>query len=247
EAVVPGVDGNVRAGTITAVEGPMSLYLVASNETATSGGGSSQVAIVTDDDKDKLQAQLFNDLKQKAFEKLNERLAPGSFIPPESVSYLAMSPAFTPFVGDVSPDLHLSMSVQATGLIVDTSAGNAVALDRLQRNMPPGSRLVADSVRYIPGSVSMQDDKTIAFSITAQGTLLRGIDVAAARSAVQGLPPDKAVTKLEDRFALAAPPAIALGPDWLPLVVPTEVPLVPWRIRVTIDWDAAVALAKRAS
>jgi hypothetical protein len=245
EAVLPGLSGNVRAGTITVVEGPLSLSTVVSNESPTGGGGSSQVAVVTEEDKQKLQSQLFEELKQKAFEKLNERLTPGMFVPAESVQYLALSPTFTPFVGDVSPDLYLSMSVQAVGLAVDTTAGNAAALDRLQRAMPPGSRLVANSVRYIPGSVALENENTVDFTVTAQGTLLRALDTGAARRAILGLTPDAAKALLAQRFALARDPDITLGPDWLPFVVPTNVPSVPWRIRTLVDWDAAAqAVAK---
>jgi hypothetical protein len=243
EAVLPGLTGNVRAGTITEVEGPLSLSVVVSNQAATGGGGSTQVSVVTEEDKEKLQAQLFEELKQKAYEKLTERLAPGTFVPAESVQYLAMSPTFTPFVGDVSPDLFLSMSVQATGLAVDTSNGNEVALARLQRAMPPGSRLIANSVRYIPSAVTVESEKAVKFSIIAQGQLLRGIDSAAARSAILGLTPERAAEALTERFALARAPRISLGPDWLPLIVPTEVPSVPWRIRVMVDWDQAAQIA----
>ncbi len=243
EAVLPGLSGNVRAGTITEVEGPLSLSVVVSNQAATGGGGSTQVSVVTEEDKAKLQAQLLEELKQKAYEKLTEHLPAGTFVPAESVQYLALSPTFTPFVGDASPDLFLSMSVQATGLAVDTSSGNSVALDRLQRAMPPGSRLVANSLRYIPGDVTMEGEKAVAFTILAQGTLLRGIDAAAARTTIMGLPPAQAVQALIQRFSLATPPEISLGPDWLPLIVPTEVPSVPWRIRILVDWDQAAQLA----
>ena len=78
EAQLPGVDGNVPAGMITDVEGSLALYLVVSNESDTTGGNSSEVAVVTDDDKSRLQAQLFEELKQQAFNKLTENLAPGS-------------------------------------------------------------------------------------------------------------------------------------------------------------------------
>jgi hypothetical protein len=201
--------------------------------------------VVTDDDKSRLQDQLFQQLKQQAYERLTERLAAGAFVPADSVSYLAMSPTFTPFVGDVSPQLSLSMSVQAVGLVVDTTSGDGVALQRLEMAMPPGSRLVADSVHYIPGSVTVQSDTAVGFSITVQGTLLRAIDTARARNTIAGMTPSQAVAALKDHFALASDPRIELGPDWLPMVVPTRVPSLPWRIRVDVDWDTATQIALR--
>jgi hypothetical protein len=243
EAVLPGPGGNVRAGTITRVEGPLSLSLLVANEAPASGGTMALVGVVTEEDKQQLQARLFEELKQRAHEQLNARLEPGGFIPAETVTYLALSPTFTPFVGEVSPELFLRMTVQAVGLVVDTRTGNEMALRRLQSVMPPGGRLISDTVRYIPGSVVVEDTRTVAFSITAEGTLLRGMDVTSVRTAVLGMPVERATAVLSERFLLARPPQIAPGPDWLPYVVPTSLPLLPWRIRVYVDWDGAAAMA----
>jgi len=243
EATQPGPSSNVHAGTVTRVEGPLGLLLLVANEVNFSGGTTAQVGVVTEEDKTRLQAQLFDELKTQALERLNERLTPGQFIPPESVTYMPLSPTFTPFVGEVSQELYLSMSVQAVGLAVDKGSADQVALARLQSAMPPGTRLISDTLRYIPGSVVVDDSQTVSFSVTGEGTLLQAIDDAAVRSAVLGLSPEEAQQMLMKRFSLAKPPKISLGPDWLPYIVPTRLPMLPWRIRVIIDWDAAAQLA----
>ena len=69
----------------------------------------------------------------------------------------------------MSPDLFLNMSVQAVGLVVNTEAGKTVALARLQDAMPPGTRLISDTLRYIPGGVAVKDPQTVSFSISAEG------------------------------------------------------------------------------
>lgn len=243
EAVLPGPTGNVRAGTITRVEGPLGLSLLVANDSAFTGGTLAQVGVVTEEDKARLQAQVFEELKAKALERLNERVDPGGFIPVDSVVYSALSPTFTPFVGEVSPELFLSMSVQAVGLVVDAKAGNDVALARLRSEMPPGSRLISDTVRFIPGSVAVEDARTVSFSVIAEGMLMRGIDTGAVRAAITGMSPDRAAAVLAERFALAEKPEISLGPDWLPYIVPVDLPVLPWRIRVIVDWDRAASLA----
>jgi len=243
EAVLPGPDGNVRAGTITRLEGPLALSVVVSNERATAGGNVAQVGVVTEDDKERLQATLYEDLRQKAYAALAEQLPPSKFVPVDSVVYLALSPTFTPFVGEVSEELFLSMSVQAVGLVVDARQGETIALSRLQDAMPPGSRLISDTLRFIPGAVDVQDDSTVNFSITAEGMLLKGVDRGAVRTTVVGLSPDAAAQTLMGRYQLASWPEIRLGPDWLPFVVPVNLPDLPWRIAVTVDWDRATEIA----
>jgi hypothetical protein len=244
EAQLPGPIGNVRAGTITQIDGPLALAAVVTNDAPTSGGGSREVGMVTEEDQVKLQAQLFEELKQKALEQLREKLEPGAFLAADSVSFLAMSPTFTPFVGDASDDLYLSMSVQAEGLVVDARSGDQLVLARLQNTMPPGSRLISDTVRFIPGAIVVENPQTVSFSMTAEGTLLRSVESGAVRSTVLGRTPEEAVAALTQRFTLAEEPRIHLGPDWLPLIVPTNLPLLPWRIRVHVDWDAAAEIAR---
>ncbi len=243
EALDAGPAGNARAGTVTRVEGPLGLSLLVANEANFSGGTTAKKGVVTEEDKVRLQEQLLEELKRQALERLDERTQGERFIPRESVSFLTLSPTFTPFVGEVSPDLYLSMSVQAVGLAADVEAGNQVALTRLQESMPPGTRLISDTVRFTPGSVRLEDPKTLAFSLTGEGTLLRDVDEGAVRNAVLGLSPAEARNVLAERFALARPPEIDLGPSWLPYVVPIKLPVLPWRIRVKVDWDTAAQWA----
>lgn len=243
EAVLPGPSGNVRAGTITRVEGPLALSLLVANAENFSGGTTAPVGVVTEEDKERLQTQLFEQLKLQAQERLRERVGSNALVPPETINYLALSPSFTPFVGEVSPELYLRMSVQAVGLSVDRAAAEQVALARLRNAMPPGTRLIADSVRYNLGPAVVDAQGRVNFTVTAEGTLLRGLDSGAVRRAIVGLSPEEAADVLLARFPIAAPPEIALGSDWLPYIVPINLPSLPWRIRVNVNWDTAAQLA----
>ncbi len=73
EALLPGPDGNARAGTVTRVEGPLSLSVAVSNDAGFGGGTTAPQPVVTEEDKTRLQAQLFEELKKQAFDKLVER------------------------------------------------------------------------------------------------------------------------------------------------------------------------------
>lgn len=247
QALLPGPSGNVRAGTVTRVEGPLSLSVAVANDAGFAGGTTAPQPVVTEEDKVRLQEELFAELKEQAIARLLERGAQGSLISPASATFLPLSPAFTPFVGEVSDELFLSMSVQAVGLSVDQAGANRIALDGLQLAMPSGTRLISDTVRFVPGSVVAAADGSIIFSVTAEGELLRAIEPAAVRSAVLGMSEDEARSVLRERFGLAATPAIRLGPDWLPYIVPVNLPALPWRIRVIVDWDEAAALAMAGS
>ena len=243
EALLAGPAGNVSAGTVTRVEGPASLSVMVANAEAFFGGSTQPMAVVLEEDKVRLEEQLFAQLKEEALARLNERVAGTMIIPPESVTFLKLAPTFTPFVGEVAEELYLNMSVQAVGLGVDRDAASAIGLNRLQAAMPPGTRLISETVRYAPGAAVLESADTIAYSVTGQGTLLRSIDAVEVRETIKGLPVDEAERILLERFPLAARPQIRLGPDWLPYIVPVELPALPWRIRVVVDWDGAAQLA----
>lgn len=247
EALLAGPDGNARAGTVTRVEGPLSLSIAVSNDAGFAGGTTAPQPVVLEEDKTRLQTQLFEELKKQAFEKLLERQSGSAFISPESVTYIALSPTFTPFVGEVSEELFLSMSVQAVGLAVEQTEANKAALAQLQQAMPPGTRMISDTVRFIPGAVVTQDDGSVSFTMTAEGELLRAVDSAAMRRAVLGLSEEAASDLLQERFALARPPEITRGPQWLPYIIPVNLPSLPWRIRIEVDWDEAARIAMRSS
>jgi hypothetical protein len=178
----------------------LALSVLVANDTPTAGGTLAKVGVVTEDDQKLLEAQLFERLKEQAFAELMERVEVGTFIPPESVEYLAMSPTFAPFIGEVSPDLSLSMSAQAVGLAVDSGAGSQTALAKLQSAMPPGTRLISDTIRFIPGSVIMEDQRTVTFDITAEGRLLRPVDARAIRTTASAWT-HEAAALLEERYS----------------------------------------------
>ena len=243
EALEPGPAGNARAGTVTRVEGPLALSVMVANEASFTGGTTAKVNIVTEEDKTRLQEQLFAELKRQALTRLNGKVAGQDIVPAESVSFVPLAPTFTPFVGEAAPELYLSMSVQAVGLAIDSRSANQLALARLQQAMPPGSRLISDTLRFETGAVSLTDAQTVAFQLTGEGTLLRSIDEDAVRQTARGRSPEEAAAALQKQFALARAPTIHLGPDWLPYVVPIKLPALPWRIRVRVDWDAAAQVA----
>jgi hypothetical protein len=135
------------------------------------------------------------------------------------------------------------MAVRAVGLGVDRDSARDIGLNRLQSAMPPGTRLISDTVSYSPSNVILENPRTIAYDVIAEGTMLQSIDDNAVRDAVLGLTPEEAEAELMRRFPLAEPPRVHLGPDWLPYVVPVTLPTLPWRIRVVVNWDEAAQLA----
>ncbi|NOZ27726.1 MAG: hypothetical protein GXP39_06700 [Chloroflexi bacterium] len=231
EAVDPGPAGNVRSGTITLVDGPLSPVLRVINEKPTTGGSVRQVNVVTNADKDRLRQAVLQQVQQTAYQRLSELLEEGEFLPRESIVTLILAETFDHFVDDPADTLGLRLRVLARGVAVDGEAGKQIALRVMQDQIPERARLLADSVRYQQGPVTVRGDR-VMYSLTATGEVVSDIDRAAVRAAIAGLPLDEARETLMREWPLAAPPELQLKPSWL-----GRVPWVPFRIRVEVDWS----------
>ncbi|HEY63336.1 MAG TPA: hypothetical protein G4O02_02075 [Caldilineae bacterium] len=230
EAIDPGPAGNVRSGTIAHVDGPLAPAVRVINEQPTTGGTVRQISVVTEADKDRLREAVLRQVRQTAYQRLGELLEEGEFLPQESVRTLILAETFDHFVDEPADMLGLRLRVLARGIAVNGAAGEQIALRRMQAQIPKRARVLADSVRYQRGPVTVREDR-VMYSLTATGEMISDIDRAAIRAAIAGLPLDEAQELLAREWPLAAPPEISLEPDWI-----GRVPWIPFRIRVQIDW-----------
>lgn len=230
EAVDPGLAGNVRSGTITLVDGPLATAVQVINEQPTSGGSVRQVSVVTNADKDRLRQAVLQQSQQTAYQRLQELLNEGEFLPPESVSLIVLSETFDHFAEEPAETLGLRLRILARGLAVDERSAQEIALKAMQDQLPERSALLADTIRYQRGPVTVQADR-VSFSLTATAEAVSDIDRATIRAALAGLTLDEAQRLLAREWPLAAPPELRVTPNWL-----GRIPWIPWRIRVEVEW-----------
>lgn len=256
-ALEPGPAGNVRAFGINTIEGPLAVSANVINPQGTYGGSVKQVAVVTQGDKDRLRAQLEQQVAQKAYAALGDLLEEGEFAPPETVATIVVDETYDRFTDEAADEVTLRLRLLATALAVDGKAADELAFQALGQKLPRRGRLLADSVTYNNGAAVVSQDcggdsqcvdpiPVIEFDITASGVAVLDIDPAAVRAAIQGRRPSEAVAELQRRWRLQSQPELSLGPDWLlpilrrldfpwlPLPVADRVPWLPFRTHVTI-------------
>lgn len=250
EAMEPGPAGNVRAGAINTVEGPLSLSLNVLNPGSMGGGGVKQVPVVTQGDKNRLRAQVLQQVTQQAYVALGELLDEGEFVPPETVGTLAVAETYDRFTDEEASQVSLRLRLLATALAVDGVAGDELALRALGDKIPRRGQLLADSIIYNRGGATViegGETPEIVFDATASGVAVVDIDPAAVRAAIRGLPRDEALEALRSNWRLQTEPELSLGPewllpilrrldfDWLPIPVADRVPWLPFRTKVIVD------------
>lgn len=239
EALEPGVEGNVRANTITNIDGPLRFRVRVSNSDGTGGGGSELVKAVTQDDKDKLLAETQARAEARANQALQEKLQAGEWLPAESVQTFVVAQAFDQYNDDAADQVNLTLRLLAQGVAVDEAEARDVLQAAAQKQVPKDGKLVADSLvaQRIPGAQAV--GRGVEFTMTVGADYVIPIEAAEVRSAVAGLSEEKATQVLQERWLLAAPPEFYQDPDWL-----KSLPALPSRIQVRVDYDQPISAAQ---
>lgn len=114
-AVTIGPDSNLPAGTTLGVGSFAQGDVVAKIDEAFAGGTSKTVTVVTSDDQKKLQAQILDDLKQKAAEDLKGKVKNGDKIIPDALAVVDGKYTFNKKVNDQAGEFSLDATVRFKG------------------------------------------------------------------------------------------------------------------------------------
>jgi hypothetical protein len=237
EALQPGPVGNVDKATITEVEtsglrGKVGVI----NEQPTRGGGVKQVGVVTRADMDRLKAQLYQQLQQRAYVELQNQLGEQEFLPPESMTTEIMAEVYDQFLDAEADVLRLQMRILATGTAVDRANANLLAYDVLKERIPVAYELQSEEITFSLDEEEVQmQGRSVILDVTASAPLVVNVDRAEVRSAVSGLTADEAVQALTEAFALDATPVVEVRPEWIKRWEWLDrVPFLPFRIHVVV-------------
>jgi hypothetical protein len=238
EALEPGVEGNVRANTITNIDGPLRFRVRVSNPGGTDGGGSELVRAVTQADKDRLLEETLARAEARAVQALQEKLQPGEWLPPESVKTFVVAQAFDQYNDDEADQVDLTLRVLVQGIAIGEDELRDVLQVAVEKQVPAQARLVANSLKAesLPGAVSV--GRGVEFTATVNAKYLTPVDAVEVRSAVAGLSEEEASALLQSRWLLESEPEFYRDPQWL-----GSLPALPSRIQVRVLYDEPTSSA----
>ena len=232
EALEEGTQGNVRANTINTVQGSARLRVRVSNPGGTSGGGSTLVSVVTQNDKERLLAETIARVDEMAVNYLQDEVVTGEWMPPDSVQTTVMSQLFDQFNDDEAGELQLNLRSLIQGTAVNDDDVTFAMSSALNDAVPEGAKLVTDSVRFFRHPGAQIAGRTVQFTMTVQGQYVPAIDPIEVKEAIAGLTPMEAEILLQRRWKLTTPPTIYRDPTWL-----TTLPELINRIQVRIKYE----------
>jgi hypothetical protein len=230
-AVDSGPAGNVGAGLINAIDGPLGLQLAVTNVEPTAGGASTERPSVTTADRARLRTELMARLSNEALAAIESQLNPGEFLAYDSVRVAeTVASTYDLAVGEHADSVRLTLRIAATGLAISENDARKVAAAALQAAVSEGYTLIPGRERFERhAEVVVADDRRIHFGIMARSMSVAVIDQRRIREVASGQPTPQTRLQLARELPLADLPDIAIEPAWYP-----RLPWIPFRIHVVV-------------
>jgi len=232
QAVLPGASGNVEAGAIQAIEGPLGLSAAVSNLEPTTGGLERQAKGATAADRQKLREMLTRRLLAQAADELRAQLGEGDLFLPDTVRISqVLEETFSPPADQPASVLRLTLRMECVAQVILAQDLQPMLTAALDAARPAGFLPRPDTLSFRPLGVAVSDEKgIIRWRLEARRLLVRQPDVGQLLNRVRGRSPHLAQAQLIAAFSFRRPPEIRLTPSWWPWL-----PLIPFRLEVQVQ------------
>ncbi len=230
-----GVSGNVAAGMINTIAGPVADSVSVINLTPAAGGEARSVSIVDSVDIDMLVTSVRAQLLTVAYEKIQAGLSEAQFIVIDSLAVVEEHKDWTTLsaqVGDIANELTATMRAHVAAVVVDESLSRQLVVSRLRAEAPSGAALLSESLRYSRGPINWNGARNRAtFSARLTGMVVSQVDSAALRERLAGLSLEDARLLLESTADLAGESGIQI--ELFP-AASNRMPSLPIRINLEV-------------
>jgi hypothetical protein len=235
QAITPGIEGNLPANTLVAIEGPFGLKVSVTNPSSARGGTSLPVLSPDPRDYDKLFEQLVASLEETALQEISLQLDPGDLIitPSLTLSQTLEANYLPPMAesGSAQPSsqLGLLLRLEYQVLVVSGEDLQYISNAALEANRPQGFNPLDGKVdlQHLSQPVEV-DDGSYQWRIRARQLVQAIVDRDQVRKLIRGTPLIQARQILRSEIPLKSPPLITLAPRWWP-----RIPLLPLRITIS--------------
>ena len=212
-ALEPGPSGNVKALTVSAIEGPLEFLTDVLNDVPTTGGTIKRASIVAPQDFNRLRDSLVQRLQQEAYSRLVEQLDEEEFIPPDSVKVEIVEDEFAQAVGEETEVLLGRMLVSVGGLAVDGESANALLRQLMAASIPDGYCLQEQTLRFRDVGEMQVRSGLVQFTRGGSGIATSCMDQEELKVALKGKTLEAAAEYLTEQMDLEEPPFMSIIPS----------------------------------
>lgn len=238
--LTPGIQGNLPAESIVAIEGLLGTQLRVVNAEPTHTGSDRQEPAPTGFDRQKIYAELIASLQVSAISELQNTLEAGDVLIPNSLTLVeVLEETYQPSEIEPADQLSLNLRLEYRGLFVSTHDIQILANALLDANVTSGYEPVENSLEIEHLSAPQPGEKySASWELRARRKIQAIIDISQVQRLSLGLAPNVAQDRLNDDLPLALPPQILISPAWWP-----RLPVLPFRIMITTresDYQSAI-------
>ncbi len=230
-----GSVGNVEAGMVNSVVGPLGSRLSVVNLTPATGGENRIVKVVAEADRAALLNSVRVQLQSLAYEKIQTRITESQLIVIESIRIEEERKDWTAYsaeIGAVADELSLTMRAVVSAMVIDDHFGRQLALARLSAQPPPGAKLRQDSMIYTRGPIRQHEaSNQVTFPATSSAKVMPEFNVSQLQERLAGVSLEEAqqILASQPEVSSAASPQIVIYPEGF-----GRMPLLPIRINIQV-------------
>lgn len=230
-AIEPGPQGNVEANLINRIEGSLGLQLDVRNLEGTEGGAVRAVPAISQQDRERLRAQVLQQLQTLASSEMQELLSENEFLANDSLRVVQIyEETYSHFPGERSERLALQVEAEIHGTAVDASQANDLVYEEVAKAVHPGYELVPQSFNFYADEVLGVDGQgRVTFLMIGEAIMAASLQEEQMTARVAGQPTGIASAYLYERLPLRDYPQVRVRPDWF-----GRLPYLPTRIRTEI-------------
>jgi hypothetical protein len=235
-AIEPGPTGNVNANLVNRVEGSLALQLEVRNLEPTEGGGFRLAPAVAEADRERLRAQVVQQLQALALVEMEGLLADNEFLAHESLRLVeTYHESFSHFLGEQADRLTLEVRAELHATAVDETQAVGIVYEELAAEVPPGYELVPDTLAFQSGEVLGVDSQGgVSFEMIGEGTVAAELRLDELIAEVAGQETEVALAYLNGHLPLRDYPQTRVWPNWF-----GRMPYMPVRIQTVVDTGQA--------
>lgn len=193
-----GSEGNLAAGTEFKIGNYASSDFIAKNESALSGGTSREIQVVSEDDQDKLLAELEEELKNKAIGELSAKVPGGKKLLEESLSTKVAEKSFNKKTGEETNEVKLSLKLEATALSYSEEEAQALIEEKIKDSVPSDFEYKREESEVSFTLDEVNKDGSALFTAKLKAELLPKMDLEEVKKNLAGKQPGIGKTYLDN-------------------------------------------------
>jgi hypothetical protein len=230
QALLPGPDGNLPAGAIDAIEGPLGLQISVSNLDPTTGGTNKQVLAVSAKDYDNLHTQMIQGLKQIAYQQIESKLTPGDLLIQATLDIKnILDEESNPGINQPANYLSISLRIEYSALYISADDLKLIGTTNLDASLDHHFRPVSGSLLIeTVDDPQVGTDHVILCRIKASRLTQLILPEEEVTAMILGMTPEEASRKLSNKFSLTETPKVIMTPKWWP-----QIPIMAFRISIS--------------